>query len=218
MPHRYLETLTTPSVQSAQQRYGSRASMARIVAGWDTDDRLGDGEEAFIADSDGFYLATVTETGWPYLQYRGGPPGFLRVLDATTLGWADFRGNRQYLSVGNLGASPRVSLFLMDYAHQRRLKILGTADVADARDDSTLAASLAAPAYDARVERAIVVRVHGFDWNCPQHITPRFSAAELAPALDPIEAEMQRLRIDNALLRARLDGTDPTAAPPGREA
>ncbi len=217
MPHQYLQTLTTPSVEAAQQRYGSRAAMARLVEGWDTDDRLGPDEAAFIAARDGFHLATVGETGWPYLQYRGGPPGFLRVLDASTLGWADFRGNRQYLSVGNLAAAPRTALFLMDQAHRQRLKILGTAEVLDARDPDTdpraaeLVERLAVPGYDGRVERAVIVHVHAFDWNCPQHITPRYSAAELADALSPLHEELARLRVDNAELRRRLG--DPGSHP-----
>lgn len=204
MSHPYLDTLITPAVEAAQRRYGSRDAMARALATWDADDRLGDEERAFIAERDSFAFATVTEHGWPYLQHRGGPAGFLHVLDPVTLGWADFRGNRQYLSVGNLGAAPRVSLLLIDHAHRRRLKILGTAEVVDARDDPALARRLTVPGYDARVERAVVVRVHGYDWNCPQHITPRFTADELRPALAPIEEELERLRDDNARLRAAL--------------
>lgn len=202
MPHQYLQTLTTPAVEAAQERYGSRTSMARLVAGWDTDGRLGEAEAEFIAARDSFFLATVGETGWPYVQHRGGPPGFLRVLDGSTLGWADFRGNRQYLSVGNLSASGRVSLLLLDQAHQRRLKVLGTAEVVDARDDPALAERLTVPGYPAKVERVVLVRVRGFDWNCPQHITPRFTAAELAEALEPVQAELAALRAENARLRA----------------
>ena len=134
MPHRYLQALSTPSVLAARERYGSRTSIARLIDGCDTNDRLGPDEIAFVAARDGFYLATAAENGWPYVQYRGGPPGFLQALDDTTLGWADFRGNRQYLSVGNLGATPQAALFLMDYAARQRLKVLGTVEVLDARD------------------------------------------------------------------------------------
>jgi hypothetical protein len=210
MAHRYLQELSTPSVLAARERYGSLTSTARLIDGGDTDDRLGRDEIDFVSARDGFHLATVAENGWPYVQYRGGPPGFLRVLDDTTLGWADFRGNRQYLSVGNLGATPRVALLLMDLAARRRLKILGTAEVVDvraARDPAAadLAARLTVPGHDARVERAVVVRVHAYDWNCPQHITPRYSAAELAPALEPLHEELARLRAENDELRRRVD-------------
>jgi uncharacterized protein len=210
VPHTYLQTLTTPAVAAVQQQYGSRAAMERATEGWDTDNRLGEYEVEFIEGRDGFYLGTVGETGWPYVQYRGGPAGFLRLLDDTTLGWADFRGNRQYLSMGNLGASPKVSLFLMDYAKQRRLKILGNAEVVDVQDDAALANTLTVPGYDARVERAVVVHVVGYDWNCPQHITPRYTAAELRPVIDRLEAEAQRLREENAQLRERLSALDRT--------
>ena len=208
MPHQYLRTLTTPAVEDARERYGSRAATARLTEGWDTDARLGPDEVAFVAARDGFYLATVGETGWPYVQYRGGPPGFLRVLDETTLGWADVRGNRQYLSVGNLGANPRAALFLMDYAHRRRLKVLGTAEILDvtatAPHVTTLAQQLAATGTGGRVERVVLLHVHAYDWNCPQHITPRFTAAELDDALRPVHDELTRLRAENADLHRRL--------------
>ena len=214
MPHRYLETLTTDAVRAAQERHGSRTSMDRVVRGWDTDGLLGPEEIAYIASRDGFYLATVGETGWPYLQYRGGPPGFLHVLPGPTdtdrtdahsvLAWADVRGNRQYLSVGNLASSPRVSLFLMDYARRRRLKILGTAAVIDV--DHGVPAGLSPLVDDLRtrgtVERLVTVAVHGYDWNCPQHITPRWTESELADTLAPVRDELARLRAENQRLRA----------------
>ncbi|MEH1164104.1 pyridoxamine 5'-phosphate oxidase family protein [Micromonospora sp. CPCC 205539] len=212
MPHRYLQELTTPSVAAAQQRYGSRPAVQRMVSGWHTDALLGADEAGFIAERDSFYLGTVSENGWPYLQHRGGPPGFLRVLDPvdghSVLGWADLRGNRQYLSVGNLGTSPRVSLLLMDYAHQRRLKIIGTASVLDVRDRTSedLRERLSVPGQSGKVERVITVDVHGYDWNCPQHITPRFSEAELADALAPVRDELARLRAENHALRGQLPG------------
>ncbi len=204
MPHRYLAELVTPAVRKAQHTYGSSTNIQRIIDSGDTDAHLGDTEAEFIAARDGFYLATVGETGWPYVQYRGGPPGFLHLLDPTpqgsVLAWADLRGNRQYVSVGNLDASPRVALFLMDYPRKRRLKILGEAHVLDARDGATRAewaARLAPPDDKAHVERVITVAVRGYDWNCPQHITPRWTAAELAPLTDELTAlreENQRLR------------------------
>jgi predicted pyridoxine 5'-phosphate oxidase superfamily flavin-nucleotide-binding protein len=210
MPHRYLQELTTASVAAAQQRYGSRVAIQRMTAGWDTDGLLGPDETAFIAERDGFFLATVNENGWPYVQHRGGPPGFLHVLDPvdghSVLGWADVRGNRQYLSVGNLDATARVSLLLMDYAHRRRLKILGTARVLDVReaDRSPLGAQLHVRA-SGTPERFITVTVHGYDWNCPQHITPRYTEAELAGVLAPVRDELARLREENRALRSRHD-------------
>jgi predicted pyridoxine 5'-phosphate oxidase superfamily flavin-nucleotide-binding protein len=213
VPHRYLHELTTGSVAVAQQRYGSRAAIQRMVAGWDTDGLLDADGAVFITERDGFYLATVSENGWPYQQYRGGPPGFLHVLDPvdghSVLGWADLRGNRQYLSVGNLGSSPRVSLLIMDYAHQQRLKIIGTARVIDVRDaPDDLLERLSTPAPGGKVERLITVDVHSYDWNCPQHITPRYSEAELADVLAPVREELARLRAENQALRAKLNGAD----------
>ena len=219
MSHRYLDTLTTSTVRAAQERHGSRRSMDRLIHGRDTDGLLGPDEAAYIAGRDGFYLATVGETGWPYLQYRGGPPGFLHVLPPrdgpgpgerqSVLAWADLRGNRQYLSVGNLAASPRVSLFLMDYAHRRRLKILGTATVVDVGDGppADLAHLVAAAREEGAVERVVTVDVHGYDWNCPQHITPRWSEAELAEALAPVREELARLHAEIDRLRSALPST-----------
>jgi predicted pyridoxine 5'-phosphate oxidase superfamily flavin-nucleotide-binding protein len=215
MPHRYLQELTTASVAEAQQQYGSRTAIERMTSGWHTDALLDDDTAAFIADRDAFYLATVGQSGWPYIQHRGGPPGFLHVLDPhdedrSVLAWADLRGNRQYLSVGNLAASPRVSLFLMDYAHQQRLKIIGTAETFDVRDGvpDKLAERLATNLPGGVVERIITVTVHGYDWNCPQHITPRYTEAELAEALSPVREELSHLRAENAALRRQLaDGS-----------
>ena len=205
MPHQYLSELVTPAVAAAQQDYGSRDQVARLVAAWDTGTRLGPEEAEFVAERDTFFLASVGETGWPYVQHRGGPVGFLRVLDdGATLAWADFRGNRQYLSVGNVGASERVSLLLLDQLHARRLKVIGTASVHDVRagDPTGLLDRVALPGYVARVERVVTVQVQGFDWNCPQHITPRWTQAELAPLHD----ELARLQAENAALRAQVAG------------
>ena len=127
--------------------------------------------------------------------------GFLRVIDEHTLGWADFRGNLQYISTGNLGADDRVALFAMDYAHRRRLKIYGHARIVTVEDDPDLAAVLADPSYDAKVERAVIVHVEAFDWNCPQHITPRFTAAEIEPTVAALRSEVEALRAENIALR-----------------
>ncbi|SDT10433.1 pyridoxamine 5'-phosphate oxidase family protein [Actinoplanes derwentensis] len=206
MPYRYLNALETPSVEAAQREYGSHTAMRRLIAGYDTGTEIGDDEAAFIAERDTFYLGTVGESGWPYVQHRGGPPGFLRVLSPTLLGWADYRGNRQYVSVGNLGSSAKVSLLLMDYPLQRRLKILGEARVVDARrpDAADLVALVSTPDYRAYIERVITVEVHAFDWNCPQHITPRWTQDELAPALEKLQNELADLRETNQRLRREL--------------
>ena len=206
---KYLDIATTPSVAAAQEHYGSAAQWARIGARGGSDEAartqpLGPPELTFIAARDGFYLASVSETGWPYVQYRGGPAGFLSAVDETTLGFADFRGNRQYITTGNVQANDRVSLFLMDYAHRRRLKIFGHMRIVDAADDAALAERLAVPGYPGRVERLVLIAVEAFDWNCPQHITPRFTQAELETALVPVRDELAALRRENERLRREL--------------
>ena len=172
----------TPTVRAMQARMGSRSNDGALEAGAHRADVLGAHETEFIQARDGFYQASVSETGWPYVQFRGGPAGFLRVLDAGTMAYADFRGNLQYVSAGNLQRNDRVALILMDYAQRRRLKVLGRARCVDASDDPALAARVAVPHYRARVERVVIIAVESFDWNCPQHITPRFTAAELQEA------------------------------------
>lgn len=205
MGNRFAEIAFTPAVQAQQEANGSRASYARFLEGEPWNDRLSPREIEFIAARDGFYLASVGETGWPYVQFRGGAPGFLRVLDERTLAWADFRGNRQYVSVGNVTGNDRVSLFLMDYANRRRLKILGQAEIRQLGADEGLASRLAMPGYKAVVERAVVVGIAGFDWNCPQHITPRFT-------LDEVEQATQPLRDRVAELEARLASCETESA------
>ncbi|MGX9961679.1 pyridoxamine 5'-phosphate oxidase family protein [Roseomonas sp. F4] len=209
MRHRYLEIATTPSVLEARDRYGGSAKSLRAEPAASPDEhishlRLGAAEQAFVAACDGFYLASVSETGWPYVQFRGGPIGFLRVLDERTLGFADFRGNRQYLTVGNVTANDRVSLFVMDYPRRQRLKIFGRMQVIDAQADPALIERLAVPDYAARIERTVLIAVDAFDWNCPQHITPRFTEAELASILAPIRDELAALRAENARLRREI--------------
>jgi predicted pyridoxine 5'-phosphate oxidase superfamily flavin-nucleotide-binding protein len=165
-------------------------------------------EAQFIAERDSFYMATVSETGWPYVQHRGGPAGFLRVLDDQTLGFADFRGNRQYISIGNLSADDRVCLILMDYSHSRRLKIYARTEARDLDADQALADRLAIPDYAAKPERALLLHLEAFDWNCSQHITPRFSAAELERALLPVRQRMQQLESENGMLRQMFAHTN----------
>ncbi|MET3132708.1 putative pyridoxine 5'-phosphate oxidase superfamily flavin-nucleotide-binding protein [Oxalobacteraceae bacterium GrIS 1.11] len=192
MSRAFAEISFTPAVKAAQSRNGSRA--AHQHADHDPQDRLDGFEASFIAQRDSFYQATVGETGWPYVQHRGGPPGFLTVLDERTIAYADFRGNMQYLSVGNLGANDKISLILMDYPKRRRLKIWGRARIIEAQDDLELMARLEMPAYRGRVERAIVIDIEAFDWNCPQHISPRYTQAEVERLLAPLLEENRRLK------------------------
>jgi predicted pyridoxine 5'-phosphate oxidase superfamily flavin-nucleotide-binding protein len=208
MGHKYSELAFTDSVKAVQRKMGSRAAYARRESGPDFNDRLGPAEAAFIAARDSFYIASVSETGWPYVQFRGGPPGFLRVLDERTIGFADFRGNKQYITTGNVMVNDHISLFLMDYAHRERLKILGRVAITDAKDDPDLTAKLVVEGYNARVERAVVIMIAAFDWNCSQHITPRFTQDELVEALAPVRQEMASLRTENERLRRLLQATD----------
>lgn len=169
----------TPSVQAAQARMGSRDTYREAEVGDPECVELGPHEVEFIRGRDSFYQGTVAENGWPYVQHRGGPAGFLKVLDARTIGYGDFSGNRQYISVGNLDGNDRVSLILMDYPGQRRLKIWGRTRLIDEETAPALMAGLECPDYRARVERGVVIRVEAFDWNCPKYITPRFTKREI---------------------------------------
>lgn len=202
MSNRFSTLTFTPTVKSVQAKLGSRASYARLE-GTDSPaaDRLSPAEVEFVATRDSFYMATVSETGWPYVQHRGGPKGFLKVIDDRMLGFADYRGNRQYISVGNLMKDDRVSLFLIDYPTRQRLKILGHARLVDAKNEPQLIERLR-DGGNARTERGIIIALEGFDWNCPQHITPRFTESEVAAAVKPLEARLQALEAENAALRA----------------
>lgn len=181
MSHPFGTIAFTPAVRAIQESRGVRTRNAGPGAPRGEHGMLLTANEiGFIARRDGFYQATVSESGWPYVQFRGGPEGFLRVLDEHTIGYADFRGNMQYISAGNLSGDGRISLILMDYANRRRLKILGRARLVEAGEDPPLIAKLEIPTYRARIERAVVIGVEAFDWNCPQHITPRYTEAEFA--------------------------------------
>lgn len=203
MARNYAHTLFSDAARAMQAADGSREAYARMEAGADgAPDLLGDKEAEFIAARDSFYLATVTPDGWPYVQHRGGPAGFLKLLPGNRLGFADYRGNRQHVTTTNLIAEPRLSLFLTDYPNRRRLKILGRGRVVMAEDDPALLAALMPSDYRAVAERAYLVDVVGFDWNCPQHITPRFSEAEIAAGIKPLADEITRLRAELERLRA----------------
>lgn len=189
MAHQFAAIAFTESVRQVQQEMGSRAGYAAMDEGEDHHCRLGEREAEFIAERDSFYMASVGETGWPYVQHRGGPVGFVRILDDRTIGFADFQGNRQYVTVGNVRNDNRVSLFFMDYPNRTRLKLLGRVEFAGLEDTGVLA-RLEDDNYRAEVERGFVIRVEAFDWNCPQHITPRYTQAQvdemMAPAADHV--------------------------------
>jgi len=207
MSYGFLDIASTPSVKAAQEANGSRA-MFEAFSGDRAFDRIGPDEAAYIAERDSFYMASVSETGWPYVQHRGGPPGFLRVLDDKTLAFADFRGNRQYISLGNIAASGRVALILVDYPNRARLKLYATIEARELAGDPALALQVALDGYRARVERAFVLHLQAFDWNCAQHITPRFTQAQIDAALAPFRAHMAALEAENRDLRARLDAIE----------
>jgi len=172
MTRRYLDIASTPGVIAAREANGGiRMRAARSGEA----DRFTPAEVQFIAERDSFYLATVSSSGWPYIQHRGGPKGFLKVLDDKTLAFADFRGNRQYLSIGNVTTDDKTALFLMDYANRLRLKILAHLEVRDLSDDPALAEKLVLPGYKAMAERTVLLHLEAYDWNCPQHITQRFT-------------------------------------------
>ncbi|MBB4018628.1 hypothetical protein GGR16_003675 [Chelatococcus caeni] len=200
MARAFAKIAFTPSVKAAQTRYGSRATYAGLDAAGDTHDVITPREATFIEARDGFYQASVGEGGWPYVQFRGGPRGFLKVLGERTIGYADFRGNVQYISVGNIAADGRVALILMDYANRRRLKIWGRARIVHEDEDPGLVARLENPAYRARVERAVVITVEAFDWNCPQHIVPRFTEDEIAALTAPLQRQIEQLSAENRRL------------------
>jgi predicted pyridoxine 5'-phosphate oxidase superfamily flavin-nucleotide-binding protein len=196
MRHRFFDIGFTPAVQAEQARRGSRAAYAAASAGKSdgtSADVIDKRAFAFIEARDTFYLASVSESGWPYVQHRGGPVGFVRRLDERTIGWADYTGNRQYVSVGNAAADDRVAMIFVDYPHRERLKVLGhmrTFDV-DARPDLT--PRLVVQHHKARVDRFILITVEAFDWNCPQHITPRFTLAEIEKLTAPLYARIAEL-------------------------
>ena len=196
MGHKFADIAFTPTVKALQEQLGSRANYAsRDGAEADSNYLLGPSEAGFIAERDSFYMASVGETGWPYVQHRGGPVGFVRVLGEQTIGFADFAGNRQYVSVGNTMTDDRVSLFFMDYPNRTRLKLLGRAKLINPNDRTTLA-KLAVPGYRARAERGFLISVEAFDWNCPQHITPRFTSEQVEATIAPLRDRIAELEAD----------------------
>jgi predicted pyridoxine 5'-phosphate oxidase superfamily flavin-nucleotide-binding protein len=221
MSREYHDIAFTSAVLDAQVQYGSRTAQGRLHHVTDADDDptidpphfgtpararvprdpLGEAERAFIGEQDGFYLATVSQSGWPYVQFRGGPAGFVTTPDEHTLAWPDFRGNRQYVTTGNLEGESRVAMIFLDYARQARLKIFGVAEVRDVLHDPAAARAITPAHYPARVEREVRVQVSAFDWNCQQHITPRYTTEELDSAIAPLQRRLKELEQENAKLR-----------------
>ena len=209
MPHNFFDIAFTDAIKQLQSQHGSRAQYERLAQRTGDDQQLGPSEQHFISLRDSFYMASVSETGWPYIQHRGGPAGFVHTLNPGLLGFADLRGNKQYISVGNFVHDNRVALFFMDYPNQTRLKILGRVEVhetdseaaswiAQLKTEDTDALSTSEP------ERAILIHVEGFDWNCPQHITPRYTEAEIATAFGPLQRRLKQLEAENQTLRDSL--------------
>jgi len=196
MGHKYTAIAFTPEVKKVQQENRSRAGYQGFEQGPDYNHLLSQNEADFIEERDSFYMASVTETGWPYVQHRGGPAGFMKVIDASTIGFADFSGNRQYVSTGNFRNNDKVALFFMDYPNKRRMKMFGRISLV-ANDDLATLASLENPAYRATVERGFIIKIEGFDWNCPQHITPRFSEDQIQKLIEPLILENKHLKEKN---------------------
>jgi len=205
MSYGFLDIAVTPSVRAVQANMGVEHVWQGLkLKGGREFDWFTDHEAAFIAARDSFYMATVSETGWPYVQHRGGPRGFLKLLDDRTLAFADYRGNRQYISTGNLAADDRACLFLMDYAHRARLKMYVHVATLALDADPELTERVIAPGYRAKPERIFRLHLASFDWNCSQHITPRFTEQEIGEAVRPLRDRLTRLETENAELRARL--------------
>ncbi|MGV1990015.1 pyridoxamine 5'-phosphate oxidase family protein [Agrobacterium sp. 22-221-1] len=207
MPYHFLEVAVTPSVRAAQAEMG----VEQIWLGSDSrpSDTFTEDEIAFIASCDSFYMASVSETGWPYVQHRGGNVGFLKVIDQRTMAFADYRGNRQYISAGNFAANDRACLFLMDYVRRARLKIYAYVERLALDADQELTELVSDPTYKGRAERIFKLRLEAFDWNCPQHIIPRYTEQQIEQAVAPLRERLQRLETENATLRARLESPEP---------
>ena len=206
MSYGFMNIALTPSVRAAQAAMGAD-HLWQDFKGHREFDRFTHNEAAFIAERDSFYMASVSETGWPYVQHRGGPRGFLKMVDDRTLAFADYRGNRQYISTGNLAADDRACLFLMHYAGRARLKVYVRVEQVALDADAALTDLVTVPGYKAKIERIFRIRLESFDWNCPQHITPRFTEDEVNEAMRPLRDRLGALEAEIAGLRARLAAT-----------
>ena len=194
----------TPLVKELQERYGSRKQYERMEGSGASQDRLTDFEKEFLAGRDTFYLATTSSTGWPYVQHRGGPKGFLKVIDDRTLAFADYRGNKQYITTGNLLSDDRVAMILVDYPRQARLKILGRAEIFEGAKAEKWLARVRVQGYKAAIERVFVIHVEAYDWNCPQHITPRYTAEEIQEGMRSVQERIQTLEQQNEDLKKEV--------------
>ena len=204
MSYGFLDVAITPSVEAAQAEMAADRIWANFK-GRREFDRFRKSEIEFIVTRDSFYMASISETGWPYVQHRGGPPGFLKVVDEKTLAFADYRGNRQYISTGNFAANDRACLFLMDYPRRARLKIYAHVEKVALDADTALREFVTDDAYKAKLERIFRLRLEAFDWNCQQHITPRFTELEIAEAIRPLHERLAQLESEIATLRERRE-------------
>jgi uncharacterized protein len=214
MGRRFQEIAFTPLVKEHQKEHRSLHLYERVEKNSPLGtDKLGPAEEDFIKRRDSFYMASVSETGWPYIQHRGGPKGFVRVINPSLIGFADLRGNKQYVSLGNFDHDSRVALFFMDYPYQTRLKILGRVEVHEVeihendKEASELIESFRPTNKSDVIERVILIHIEGFDWNCPQHITPRYTVEELEDVLAPVRERLAKLEAENAELRDKLSAS-----------
>ncbi|WP_158792046.1 pyridoxamine 5'-phosphate oxidase family protein [Granulicella sp. L60] len=193
--------LFTPIVKKLQERHGSRRQYERMVNSSSGQEHLTKFETQFLSGRDSFYWATISSSGWPYVQHRGGPPGFLKVIDTHTLAFADFSGNKQYITTGNLLTDNRVAMIFVDYPRQARLKILGHGEVFEGKDAAEWLNRVEVPGYKAHIERVFVIHIEAFDWNCQQHIIPRYTAEEIHAAVHELEEKVTALEAENKALR-----------------
>ena len=209
MAHNFGSLVFTPTIKALQEKYGSRRQYARMEESGPERARLGRTEKEFLAERESFYIASVGSGGWPYIQHRGGPVGFVNVIDDNTLAFANFTGNKQYISSGNLTTDSRVALIFVDYPRQARLKILGRAEILEGEAANKRIEQVRDPEYKAAVESVYVIEVEAFDWNCQQHIVPRFTAEQIEQALVPVEERLRELEQENQSLREQLAQTSP---------
>jgi uncharacterized protein len=203
MTDHYLEIATSDAVKALQERWGSRSAYCRLESGPLTNNQLGPEEIAFIEAQDSFFLASLNDSGWPYIQHRGGQPGFLKVLENNQLGFPDFKGNRQYLSFGNILKNPRVSLFLIDYPARARLKIFGHAKLVEGDSLPDALRKIENDPEAPPVERGIIIQVEAFHWNCPKYIVPRFTEEQVRTAVAPLVKRIQDLEAELARLSTK---------------
>ena len=201
MAYTFGSLVFTPVIKALQEKYGSRRQYAKREASAYAQEGLGPQEAEFLAECDSFYMASVGSGGWPYVQHRGGPKGFLKLIDDHTVAFADFRGNRQYITTGNLATDDRVALILVDYPRQARLKLLGHVKIYEGAEAKPWIEKVSDTQYDAVVERVFVIHVDAFDWNCQQHITPRFTEEQIREALTPFVKRIEELEQENARLK-----------------